>query len=285
MSADGRRVGRDWLVLGQERWDGIQRRNQLLFRALAANEPEQRFLFAEIALRSRDLRRWQRPRVRQVEHNIWSFQPIRPLPGVLSRLSDRIEAEQITNAAGRVGLREPLVWTQDPHAAELVPYLDFDGLVYDLTDDWAALARTERGRLAMQARIERLGSHAMAVFACSRPLEAGARIWNRNVHYLPNAVGVRPAHLDVASDLAALPKPRLGYVGTLHSARLDSQLVAELARRRPEWSIVLAGPNLLEDQDRALLASLPNLRCCPSGLTRRCPACSTAWTWASSRTV
>lgn len=260
MRADSRSIGRDWLVLGQERWDGIQRRNQLLFRRLAARDPCRRFLFVEIALRLRSTGEWHLPRVRRVEHNIWTVRPIRPLPSALSRLSDRIEAAQIRAAARRVGLEAPLVWTQDPHAADLLPYLDVDGLVYDLTDDWAALQRNERRRRAMQGRIERLGDMAMTVFACSRPLEAGARVWHRNVHYLPNAVDTPSRPPAPAPDLELLPRPRLGYVGTLHSARLDAGLVAEIARRRQDWTILLAGPNLLEQPDRELLDACPNVR-------------------------
>jgi len=45
-----------------------------------------------------------------------------------------------------------------------------------------------------------------------------------------------------AEDLAGIPRPIIGYVGFLASRRLDIGLIAEIARQRPSWSIVLVGP-------------------------------------------
>jgi teichuronic acid biosynthesis glycosyltransferase TuaH len=43
-------------------------------------------------------------------------------------------------------------------------------------------------------------------------------------------------------DLAAIPHPRIGYVGFLTAERLDIQLLEEVAETNPEWQIVLIGP-------------------------------------------
>lgn len=48
---------------------------------------------------------------------------------------------------------------------------------------------------------------------------------------------------EIPGDLAALPRPWIGYAGRL-AKRTDVDLVADLARRRPDWSIVLVGPVL-----------------------------------------
>jgi glycosyltransferase involved in cell wall biosynthesis len=45
-----------------------------------------------------------------------------------------------------------------------------------------------------------------------------------------------------AADLADIPKPVIGYVGFLSSRRLDISLLLHIARQKPEWSIVLVGP-------------------------------------------
>src|SRR5437868_6482339 len=130
---------RDWLVVAQEEWDAVERRNQLLVRALAERHPRTRFLFAETPLRARQLTRWRAPRPRQVTANVWAIRPIRPLPGAtLAAASDRIEAAQIQRAMRSLGIETPVLWTQDPRAASLVELLPFERLVYDLTDDWAA---------------------------------------------------------------------------------------------------------------------------------------------------
>jgi N-acetylglucosaminyl-diphospho-decaprenol L-rhamnosyltransferase len=259
----------DWLVIAQEPWDAVERRNQLLIRALAARHPRARFLFAELPLRSRDLRRWRWPRARPVASNIWAIRPIRILPGpALSGLSDWLEAAQVRAAARALGLFAPVLWTQDPRAATLVDRLGVERVVYDLTDDWAAFESDPARRAAVAERIERLGRRAALVLACSRPLERAARAWGGRVVHLPNAVepataprggGERSVGAAEPAEIAALPRPRLGYVGTLHASRLDVELLAELAGRREAWSFVLLGPNELTAEQSGRLLGLENV--------------------------
>ncbi len=44
-------------------------------------------------------------------------------------------------------------------------------------------------------------------------------------------------------ELARIPRPRIGYVGTL-SRWVDYELLAGLARRRPDWNFIVGGPVL-----------------------------------------
>lgn len=250
----------DWLIIGQESWDEVERRNQLLIRALAARNPGSRFLFAEHPLRLRQIRRWRRPRVRPIAPNIWSVRAVRLVPDSVSReLSDRIECAQLRWAVQELGLEYPYLWTQDPRAATLVNQLPVDEIVYDLTDDWAAFETEPADRARVQRRIEFLGRRAALVLACSRPLERGACAWSDRVMYLPNAVEPPAGPLEAPRDLEGIPRPRLGYAGTLHSARLDVDLLARAAQLQPSWSFVLLGPDLLEPGDRARLEELPNV--------------------------
>jgi glycosyltransferase involved in cell wall biosynthesis len=55
-----------------------------------------------------------------------------------------------------------------------------------------------------------------------------------------------------------LPHPRIGYVGALQSIRLDMDLLHHIAKSRPEWTIVLVGP---EDNEftASALHQLPNV--------------------------
>lgn len=58
-------------------------------------------------------------------------------------------------------------------------------------------------------------------------------------------------------DLAAIPHPRIGYVGSVHP-ELDWALIAELAQRRPAWQFVLIGP----PQKTDLLHANPAYQAC-----------------------
>jgi glycosyltransferase involved in cell wall biosynthesis len=68
---------------------------------------------------------------------------------------------------------------------------------------------------------------------------------NREVFLVENAVDiekydVRRIDTVAPEDLARIPRPRLGYSGLIGS-RLDLKLLRNLARARPNWSIVLVG--------------------------------------------
>jgi hypothetical protein len=254
MWGDGRERLPDWLIIGQERWDQVERRNQLIVRALAGRNPRSRFLFVERPRRPRELRSWRRPMVRQVTSNVWVVQVVRPLPdGIGRRLSDRAECAQIRRAATSLGLDEPFLWTQDPRAASLVDHLPTSGVVYDLTDDWAAFEANPRRREVVRNWTETLGRRADLLIACSRSLADDARSWGAEPLLLPNAVDPPQPARPVPDALAEISQPRLGYAGTLHSARLDVGLVADAARARPDWSFVFVGPDLLARTDRERL--------------------------------
>ncbi len=81
---------------------------------------------------------------------------------------------------------------------------------------------------------------------------------------MPNAVDLRTFQRALAaatgSPLDALPRPVLGVVGGIN-AKLDLDLLATVARQRPDWTIALVGPVSygVSDGDLAALRSLPNV--------------------------
>jgi len=81
------------------------------------------------------------------------------------------------------------------------------------------------------------------------------------VHLVPSGVDfprfdrVRVAGGPVPADLARLPRPVVGYLGGLHQW-VDQPLLAALAARRPDWSVVLVGP---QQTDMSALTRMPNV--------------------------
>ncbi|HEX8719434.1 MAG TPA: glycosyltransferase [Pyrinomonadaceae bacterium] len=71
-----------------------------------------------------------------------------------------------------------------------------------------------------------------------------------------DAPGARPDGDSAAAALMSrLPRPIIGYVGGIHRA-FDVEMVATMARARPEWSWVLVGP---QQSPAAELRRLPNV--------------------------
>jgi GT2 family glycosyltransferase len=226
----------------------------LLVRALAARNGAARFLFCELP------GHWGRVRPREVGAGVFAVRTVRALPDRVrfgAWLNDRLEARQLRRALRRVGIERPALWTQDPRTASLLSHLPVGPVVYDLTDDWAAFEDDPVRRAAVQRRIESLAGNAELVLACSRPLEEQARSWRAPVHYVPNAVEP-PGPVDAVE--LGLPRPVLGYAGTLHDSRLDIDLLCAAAAARPHWSFALLGPDLLTPSSRQRLYGHANIR-------------------------
>lgn len=108
---------------------------------------------------------------------------------------------------------------------------------------------------------------ADVVFTGGPSLYAARQHEHANVHCLPNAVDVAhfaPSHLQIGStehqaeqaQHAGIPHPRLGCYGVIDE-RMDLALVQELARARPDWQWIMAGP--VVKIDPAALPRAPNL--------------------------
>ncbi|MBI4720950.1 MAG: glycosyltransferase, partial [Chitinivibrionia bacterium] len=106
-------------------------------------------------------------------------------------------------------------------------------------------------------------THADAVYASSRDLLArvsGIRE-GKGCAYLGNGVEYDHFAIDEQAllDRVSSSTVRLGYIGAI-APWLDFDILTALARRHPEWEIVLAGPVLLGvEGDVAALTVLPNV--------------------------
>ncbi len=104
-------------------------------------------------------------------------------------------------------------------------------------------------------------AEADLVFTTSQPLLERAAALNTHAHLVPSGVDVarferaRLVDEPLPADLAAIPRPVVGYLGGLHQW-VDQQLLAALAVRRPDWSLVLVGPL---QTDASALTRLPNV--------------------------
>ncbi len=104
-------------------------------------------------------------------------------------------------------------------------------------------------------------TEADLVFATSQPLLERAAALNPQAHLVPSGVDVarferaRLVDEPLPADLAAVPRPVVGYLGGLHQW-VDQPLLAALAVRRPDWSLVLVGPL---QTDTSALTRLPNV--------------------------
>ena len=131
--------------------------------------------------------------------------------------------------------------------------------VYDITDDWTA-ADDPTTAAAARRNEERLFARCEAVTVCSPGLLESKSAYRDDLALIPNGVDAeelqrpRPRPDDLPAGPCAV------YVGTLHTDRLDVDLTARLAEALPEASVVLVGPDALDETSRRRLDTAGVLR-------------------------
>jgi hypothetical protein len=180
--------------------------------------------------------------------------------GGFEAANERWIGAQIDLARRRLGLREPLIFASIPSYAGVVDRLPHAGLIYYYSDKYAAY-RDITAREAIAARDRLLYERADVVFCASERIRADLPHDRGHVHVLRHAVDFPHFHGAVAdpppepADLAAVPRPRIGYFGSLTDSN-DIAMILHAAREAPELHFVLIGRVL---GDYAALAALPNV--------------------------
>jgi glycosyltransferase involved in cell wall biosynthesis len=266
------------LTLSTTDWDAPQfgSRQQVSLRLAQRGH---RVLFVEIprALHSlvsdpagtrRALRRMGR--VRQVPGGPLVYTPLPVLPiyynPLTNALNQRLLLRDLRHTMARLGWKPDVLWTYWPHTAYLVGRLGERAAVYHCIDDFAAVGYPLTTRRAI-ARMEAEQCRKVnVVFARTAALAAAKRELNSNTHLLPG--GVDTVHFDPARvdappvEIAALPRPRVGLVGTIDD-RVDVGLLAHCARALPEATFALVGPIKRHRVDVGPLQNLPNVHLLP----------------------
>lgn len=186
---------------------------------------------------------------------------------LLDALVVQLQARRWKRFFGKRGQRKLIAYIYHPKFLPYVKSIDADYLVYhaydlyDHTPGWDSTLD--------QAQCELLASADLVVASSEQIASALRKKVAREIRVLPNGADVDAidsARVNAASapaDLAAIPHPRLGWVGSLHP-QVDYRLIADLARRQPDWNFVLVGQvvphaDARGDAERAQCEILPNV--------------------------
>lgn len=143
--------------------------------------------------------------------------------------------------AGQAG--PSLFWYYTPMMLSFSSAMQADLTIYDCMDELANFAFAPKDIADREAE---LMARADVVFCGGRSLFEARVGQHANIHCYPSGVDIAhfardPARVDDPADQAGLPRPRLGFYGVIDE-RMDLNLLAEMARLRPEWSFVMIGP-------------------------------------------
>jgi glycosyltransferase involved in cell wall biosynthesis len=160
------------------------------------------------------------------------------------------------------GFRSPVLWIAIPTAADVVGRLDECVLVYQVSDKYDANEMDHATKAELIRSLhERMLERADLVLYSGRKLfeEATAhlgksRMLEQAVDFEHFASTTGRAHV-VPADIAAVPRPCLGYFGQIDAWLVDQQLIRQVAAERPDWHWVFIGLKTRELQ----VDSLPNV--------------------------
>jgi glycosyltransferase involved in cell wall biosynthesis len=178
----------------------------------------------------------------------------------------RVIGAQIRKLAGSRGLTKPILWIAIPTAAELIGAFDESAIVYQVSDKYDA---NTMDHATDPALILKLHKHAIdaanLVFYSGRKLFDEATNGRERSYLLEQGVDydhwsrVGSGDIAVASEIAKLPRPRLGYFGAIEPWLVDQELIKRAAREHPEWQWVFIG-----NRSRGLdIERLPNIHFLP----------------------
>ena len=209
----------------------------------------------------------------KVGHNLWHFEwgrlfPLIRRPHTAAAALRFLRGILVRYLCIRLGIGDHiyLVWNpcQAPVVLGLPPrftvyyaYDLFEQWHYD-REEWKKETIINEERLA---RISEVGIGVTEVIA-----ETLRQRGCRRTHVVPNGVEYfKFAHCGQCrepEDIAAIPRPRLGYVGGL-SEYTSFRTLYEVATRRPDWHLLLVGParGMTSEQREELnrLMNLPNV--------------------------
>lgn len=197
-----------------------------------------------------------------VENDLWVATPLAlPLPhsSVARSINRQILRATIRAYRLRLGIAKFHLWTFLPNVADYVGTLGEDLAVYYCVDEWSMFSYLDRAQTV--AAETKLLEKVDAVFAINSELADSKRAYNRQTFLSPHGVDhaqfarALDGAVSVPPDLASLPRPRIGFYGTLRDW-VDLELIAHLARARPAWSIALIGQQL---GDMSAIQGIPNI--------------------------
>jgi glycosyltransferase involved in cell wall biosynthesis len=188
----------------------------------------------------------------QVRENLWVLTPlVVPLPGsrLVKRLNRALLSWQIRSALRRIRSGPLQVWSFTPDIAYLLDTFSPEKVLYYCVDDFASFSGYDREQVLRDEAA--LCDRADVVVTTSRTLQDAKQDLNANTVLVSHGVdyghfrAARDTALAEPADLAGIGRPRLGFFGLIRDW-VDLDLLADVARRRPAWHIVLLGDSTVD---------------------------------------
>jgi glycosyltransferase involved in cell wall biosynthesis len=259
----------DIIVTGQQAWDveiGSNCRNiaQELsknHRVLYVNAPLDRISLLRggndpKVIKRRAVINGQHPGLEKVQENLWTLYPDRMIESinwipshaifrVLNKRNNRIFAKSILTAVQQLGFRDYIHFNDNDmfRSFYLKDFLKPRLSIYYSRDYMLAVDYWKKHGASMEPEL--IAKSDLCV-ANSTYLADYCKRYNPHAYYVGQGcdldIFTNGSNAHEPSELKNIFKPRIGYVGALQSLRLDLKLLEYIATTKPEWTIILVGP-------------------------------------------
>lgn len=224
--------------------------------------------------------------IEQVTPSLWVFTPRKVTESVnfiephalykhFNRMNDRRLAGEISYACNQLKFMEYIIFNDNSmlNGYYLKEMLNPKLYIYLLRDNVIAVDYHKKHGSPMQ---EELIAKADLVFANSDYFADYSRKFNPKTFMIGQGCDLSlysdpNGTLAIAPELTKIPRPIVGYIGSLTTRRLDLKLLEDIANDRPEWNFVLVGP---EDEafKRSTLHLLKHVHFIPTQPVDRLPS-------------
>ncbi|WP_423145925.1 glycosyltransferase [Rubrolithibacter danxiaensis] len=261
--------GKDIIIVGQQAWDddlGSNCRNIALEfsktnRVLYVNYPLDRITFLRKAknakIRKRiNIIRGKEPSIIKLSENLWNLYPKTIIESInwiripwaydiLNKFNNKKLAKRILDAINILGFKNIILFNDNDIARSfyLKELLNAQTSVYYSRDFMIGVEYWKRHGTRLEPK---LIAKSDTCVANSVYLVNYCKQYNYNSYYVGQGCELE-AFKDVPddylpADIKNIPSPKIGYLGSLQSIRLDIEIISLIALSKPQWQIVLVGP-------------------------------------------
>lgn len=199
------------------------------------------------------------PKLVKVADNFWNLFPdtilesISQLPvnwlfDILNRINNRRQAKEVNWAINKLNFKDIIIFNDTDmfRSLFLKEMIQAKTFVYYTRDNMIAVDFWKTQGIRIEAKIM---AKADVVVANSTYLANLAKRFNPHSYYVGQGCDVSlfdkkliSGPPDDMKPLIELKKPIIGYIGVLFNLRLDIEVLVHIAKERPQWSLVLVGP-------------------------------------------
>jgi glycosyltransferase involved in cell wall biosynthesis len=190
--------------------------------------------------------------LKKTDEGFWVYSPF-SLPvqhiKILKPLNEMLLRLQIKHVARKIGIKSPVVWVACPPACDMAIKMKKKKLVYQRTDRFEDFPNVDVG--LVKSFDEKLKKGADLTIFVNETLFKDEAEQCRRALYLDHGVDFDmfsgPKKNDCEpSDLTPVPKPKIGFIGSIDDCNPDIDYLGKVADLLPDISFVMVGKEQMD---------------------------------------